>query len=103
MTKTAEYVGPHDLHDAVVSRAQRSGSTAYVHLTSYDGRPIVLAFSDVKEFLCRAELTGHMIYALAAIPESGGLSRFVFVPWEDEEIPRLELVAAAFGEMQTTA
>jgi hypothetical protein len=97
--KTGTYVGPPDLHDAVIVRAAREGAVARVELRSCEGRAITLQFSGVSEFLCRGELASHMIYALWETMGANASRRFVFVPWEDDEKPKLEIVARGLAEV----
>jgi hypothetical protein len=91
------YVGPHDLHDAIIVRAARDGAVARVELVSAEQRPITLEFEGVTEFLPRGR-SGHMIYALWQTAEADGFRRFLFVPWEDDVEPALVIVARGFRE-----
>ena len=73
--KRGRYVGPPDLHDAVIVRADREGSIARVELVSVEHRPITLEFKGVTEFLFRGEVASHMIYALLETAEPDGSRR----------------------------
>jgi hypothetical protein len=96
--ENGRYVGPRELHDAIIVRAERDGAVARVELVSAEQRPITLEFQGVTQFLTRGKVASHMIYALWQTEEADGSRRFLFVPWEDDVEPRLVIVADGFRE-----
>jgi hypothetical protein len=96
--KTGSYVGPDEVHGAAIVRVERDGSALFVHLLGDEGRGIVLQFVGVTEAVCSRDVAGHRIHALMEA-DALGPRRFVFVPLEEGQAPKLEVIAEGFGEL----
>lgn len=95
---TGAYVGPSDVHEATIVGVEREGSALLVRLRSDEGRSVVLRFSGVTDVVCSPDVSGHRIHALMEV-EADDPPRFVFVPWDAAEAPKLEVRAQSFGEL----
>jgi hypothetical protein len=97
---TPEWVGPPDLHDAIVREISRTGDELLVKLQSFDGAELSAVFTGV-ESVFENEPIGMMIYGLLARDARQGRSVFVFANWDDDDPASLEIMAKAvsFGEL----
>lgn len=90
------YVGPAEIHDAMVQRVMQSGTRVTVHFRGYEGQRVVVRFSGVVS-VRREQAEGMIVYSLSELTPGREERRFVFVDARDGEdgVPNraLEIVA----------
>lgn len=85
------YIGPSDIHDAVITSLNDSDGSVDVTLRSAEGREFIVCFRGVTDVKA-TEPVGMMLYGLTRSNEKPPF-RFVFWNWEEEDPARLELMA----------
>jgi len=88
------YVGPAEIHDAVIDRVDRDADRLVVvlGLPNSPGRGLQLEFSEPAEVEEEHSL-GMTLYALAELEGEGTRRRFSFVNWEENDSAQLDLLA----------
>jgi hypothetical protein len=94
-TEFLRYVGPADVHDAIVVSVHRCEDYADVVLRSDAGRLFTIRFTGVREVRGN-EPVGIMVYSLSELKEDAPRRRFAFPNWDEEDKRSLEIVASDF-------
>jgi hypothetical protein len=89
------YVGPPELHDGVIVQVHESNEGVKVSVQGDDGKPFVIAFSDVRSTTSNRP-QGMILYGLAETKEEGPGRKFVFLNWDEKDDAKLEIIAADF-------
>jgi hypothetical protein len=89
------YVGPADLHDAVVAAIGHNDDKLRVDVRTDQGRLLVLEFSGVTD-VHAVRPVGMMLYALAEWKAEPPLRRFVFANWDDDDDATMVIVAQGY-------
>ena len=89
-----DYVGPSELHDAVIRRVETIQNTATVVVKAEDGHFFALHFSGVT-YQKTQEPEGKSLYGLVEVQAIAPSRKFIFVDWEDGSA-RLEIISSGF-------
>jgi hypothetical protein len=89
------YVGPAEVHDAVVASVDRGSDRLVVVVHPVDSGPRGLRFEFTEPSVVSEERpVGMTLYSLSEMQGEGGRRRFVFVNWDEEDEACLELDAS---------
>jgi|SRR5579884_1865667 len=96
MREFVGYVGPPEIHDAVIERVDLGPDVLVVGLRTDFGRgPALRIEFDQPSAIDQHRAVGMTLYALAELSSENGRRRFQFVNWEEIDDARLELEATA--------
>jgi hypothetical protein len=89
------YVGPADLHDAVVTALERIDNKLRVDVRTDQGRPLMLEFFGVAD-VHAVRPVGMMLYALSERKAEPPMRRFDFANWDDDDDATIVVVAQGY-------
>ncbi len=90
-----KYVGPPEIHDAIIMSLSESDNNLDVRIKEYEGKEFGIRFSNVRENRSNNP-ENMMLYALVEENYEENLKRYVFVNWDEEDPSSLEVIAEKF-------
>ncbi|HEY3579277.1 MAG TPA: hypothetical protein VGK82_02000 [Pyrinomonadaceae bacterium] len=96
-----QYLNNDDVHDGVIRRVSEEPDRLRVFVDTADGRVVVFEFNSVRH-VKQNRPEGMLLYSLTELRESGGLRRFIFTNWEEDDEAFLEVTAMGVASRETT-